>query len=415
MTSDRSDSVAGQNRVLRDGTDGTRLRVAMIAACPFPSPRGTPIRIYRMAEALSRRGHDVHVITYHLGGPDANAPFEIHRIPRVPFYRYSDPGPTYRKLLFLDPLLAHVSRRILRSLPFDVIHAHHYEGLLVARSVPASIRPPIIYDAHTLLKSELPFYRLGLGRRLLRTTGGVLDRRLPGSADHVITVTTELRERLVQSGAVGPERVTVVENGVESDLFDVPAAERPERPTSELRVVFAGNLASYQGVEHLFHAFHHLVKRRTDVRLEILTNSALGSLQELAETLGILPFMDVREVGFDRLPAELRAAHITINPRIKCDGVPQKLMNYMASGRPTISFEGSAAHMRHGETGWIVPNGDVEAMADAMVHLLDHRELAERLGSAARELIEREYSWGRTAERTERVYTRVLESVRASG
>jgi len=43
------------------------LRIAMIAACPFPWPRGTPIRIHRIAEAVARRGHAVHVVTYHLG------------------------------------------------------------------------------------------------------------------------------------------------------------------------------------------------------------------------------------------------------------------------------------------------------------------------------------------------------------
>ena len=44
-----------------------RYRVAMLAACPFPAARGTPIRILRIAEELARRGHDVDVVTYHLG------------------------------------------------------------------------------------------------------------------------------------------------------------------------------------------------------------------------------------------------------------------------------------------------------------------------------------------------------------
>ncbi|HET6798440.1 MAG TPA: hypothetical protein VFH40_14870, partial [Gemmatimonadales bacterium] len=87
------------------------LRIAMIAACPFPWPRGTPIRIHRIAEAVARRGHHVHVVTYHLGQDLADPPFVMHRIRDVPGYRRTDPGPTLRKLFQLDPMLAGRLRR----------------------------------------------------------------------------------------------------------------------------------------------------------------------------------------------------------------------------------------------------------------------------------------------------------------
>jgi hypothetical protein len=61
-------------------------RIAMVAACPFPYPRGTPVRIYRMAETLARRGNDVHVITYHLGESPQQVPFTIHRTPSITTY-----------------------------------------------------------------------------------------------------------------------------------------------------------------------------------------------------------------------------------------------------------------------------------------------------------------------------------------
>ena len=132
----------------------------MIAACPFPWPRGTPIRIHRIAEAVARRGHAVHVVTYHLGEDLADSPFVVHRIRDVPAYRRTDPGPTARKLFQLDPMLAGLLRRLDRELHFDLVHAHHYEGLLVASHALRGI--PVIYDAHTLLASELPTYPIGL-------------------------------------------------------------------------------------------------------------------------------------------------------------------------------------------------------------------------------------------------------------
>jgi len=79
------------------------MRIAMVAACPFPWPRGTPVRIHRLAEALGQMGHDVHVTTYHLGERGHEAPFTVHRIRDIPSYRYCEPGPTLRKLVYLDP------------------------------------------------------------------------------------------------------------------------------------------------------------------------------------------------------------------------------------------------------------------------------------------------------------------------
>lgn len=137
------------------------LRVAMVAACPLPQPRGTPIRIQRMAEALVRRGHDVHVVTYHLGTGSFEQPVAVHRTPVVPTYRRTAPGVGYQKLMVLDPLLTGKLARVLRRHRFDVIHAHHYEGLLAAAAARVGTGLPLVYDAHTLLVSELPYYQLG--------------------------------------------------------------------------------------------------------------------------------------------------------------------------------------------------------------------------------------------------------------
>ena len=104
----------------------------MVAACPFPHPRGTPIRILRMAEALAARGHEIHVVTYHLGSSHLSARLRIHRTRTLASYRHVAPGPTYEKLLILDPLLAAKLVEVIRRFSIDLVHAHHYEGLLVA-------------------------------------------------------------------------------------------------------------------------------------------------------------------------------------------------------------------------------------------------------------------------------------------
>ena len=390
---------------------GRPLRIAMIAACPFPYPRGTPVRIFRMAEALQRRGHEVHVVTYHLGREAESTHFQIHRIPQVRSYTHFAPGPTLRKLVLLDPLLVRTLNKLLARQPIDVIHAHHYEGLLVAAARWSNRTTPVIYDAHTLLATELPFYSLGVGSRVKRVVGRTLDKNLPGRADHVIAVTDTIRDRLIQIGAAPPERVSVVTNGVETGFFDAAPAVRRN---GDRTVVFAGNLARYQGIDLLLDAFRIMRERRPDLRLRMVTESPFDEYEPLARSLGIREHIDIIGVPFEQLPPYLLSADLAVNPRTDGEGVPQKLMNYMAAARPIVSFEGSAAHLRHGQTAWLVPNGDTKAFAEAALFLLDRPELAARLGAAAREQIDRELSWDKTAEKTEVIYARVLAEAAVS-
>src|SRR5258708_31377855 len=83
-----------------------RFRVAMVAACPMPSRRGTPLRIERLAEALSARGHQVDIITYHIADDAQVLDVPVHRIFSKPVYWRLPAGPKPRKLFLLDPPLA---------------------------------------------------------------------------------------------------------------------------------------------------------------------------------------------------------------------------------------------------------------------------------------------------------------------
>ncbi|MBA2564921.1 MAG: glycosyltransferase family 4 protein [Gemmatimonadetes bacterium] len=359
-----------------------------------------------MAEALGRRGHDVHVVTYHLGEDVGHLPFRIHRIPAVPAYRRVSPGPTYVKLLLLNALLRLKLGSVVRSHPPDVIHAHHYEGLVLGLSLRSRGRPPVIYDAHTLLASELPFYRLGLTRRVKGAVGAVLDRRLPGRAAHVIAVSESIRATLLELRACSPDDVTVVGNGVEQALLEAGrAAAAPPGRT----VVFAGNTAAYQGIDLLLRAFRQVRDEHPDVRLLIVTDGRFDPYEALARELGIRDAVEVVNAGFEEMLPLLASADVTVNPRpASGGGSPQKLMNYMAAAAPIVSFEGSAAHLQHGNTAWIVGGRDAGDLARGILRMLDDRELASRLGEAARRSVAENYSWERTAEGVEAVYSRVL-------
>jgi glycosyltransferase involved in cell wall biosynthesis len=384
----------------------------MVAACPFPYPRGTPVRIFRMAEALAHRGHEVHVVAYHLGEELQRTPFYLHRIGDVKTYQKYSPGPSYQKFLVLDTLLLMKLFQVLNNRKIDLIHAHHYEGLIVASLARTWTKHPLIYDAHTLLESELPFYPIGLPQRIKRVLGLHLDSWLPKCADHIISVTSGIRDKLINLASISDEHISVITNGVEGIHFQ----NRPKTKQAEKwmikTLIYTGNLASFQGVDLMLQAFKVVIDSKQNVRLLIVSNADFGPYEGLANQLGILDRIDIQNISFAGLPTCLAAADIALNPRTDCDGMPQKLLNYMAAGMPVVSFKGSAKSLEHGKTGWVVENFNIEAFAQGIIHLLDNHQLAQKLGKEAAKLVASNYSWEKTAEKVEIVYQNLLKKVK---
>ena len=382
-----------------------RYRIAMIAACPMPARRGTPLRIERLTEALIARGHHVELITYHVSDDAQSLGFPVHRIFNKRVYWRMPAGPNLRKLALYDPALAVKVWRVLAASRFDVVHAHHLEGLLVA--LPSRLRygVPLVYDAHTMLSSELPSYGPGFTRRMVKTVGRWFDGLLPSAADHVASVTTDIRDRLTDDHHLAPERVSVVTNGVETECFRVDA---PPRSDGVVRLIYTGTLAPYQDVDLLLEAFAVAYRQRPDLRLCMAVSNPFGPYEALASKLGIREAIELIPDVFEDLPRQLADATIAVLPRMQCDGIPQKLLNYMAAGKGIVSSAGSAKLLEAEQTGLVVPNGDVNAFAAAIVRLAVDPALREKLGSAAREYVERNYSWDQAAERLERVYQRVV-------
>jgi len=386
------------------------LRIALVAACPFPLARGTPVRILRMAEALAERGHEVHVATYHLGTGPVSPRVKLHRIRELSWYQKLSPGPTYRKLAFVDPILTRLLRGLLREQRFDVIHGHHYEGLLVGAAARVGTGVPLVYDAHTLLMSELPFYSLGLPYGVKRGMGRWMDGWMPRLADHTVCVTDTIRNKLVHDAGIAPSRVSVITNGVEYEHFD-PDAQPPAVATTGGSLIFTGNLAEYQGIDMMLKAFAAALPRVPAARLRIASDSSFEPYEAMARELGIRQQIDIiSSPAFHDLPGLLLASDVAVNPRVDCDGVPVKLLNYMASGRPVVSFASSAPGVVHQRTGWLAESGNVSALADGMVTLLQNPELAQGIGRAARQYVAENCRWQVVAERCETLYRSLIEA-----
>jgi glycosyltransferase involved in cell wall biosynthesis len=322
----------------------------------------------------------------------------------------------------MDSLMAIELRRVIGQERIDVVHAHHYEGLLVsALAQVGRKRRPVVYDAHTLLESELPFYGPPLARKLVSRVGRRIDGWLPSRADHVVAVTEQIKGILVRVGRIPEERVTVAPNGVELARFAKSVGATGHRPTASAPVFtlgYTGNLAAYQGIGLLLQATKNVLAVRRDVRLLIATGSPTEKWRSEVKRLGLGQHVDFTSDNLDTLPEVLVGFDIALNPRPRCEGIPYKLLNYIAAGKPVVSFRGSARGVAE-DAVLTVPDGDTSAFAAAILRLLDDPALARSLGRRARRAAEEDHSWERTAEGVEGVYMRMLgltnESCKTAG
>jgi len=397
------------------GGAGERFRIAMVAACPMPARRGTPLRVERLSEALAARGHHVELITYHIADGPQPLGFPVHRIFRHPVYWRMPVGPSFRKLALYDPVLAWKLSRVLTARQFDIVHAHHVEGLLVALAARLRHEMPLVYDAHTMLSAELPSYSPGPTRSAFGAVGSWLDGALPRRADHVVAVTPDIRDRLVRAHGLNAGRISVVTNGVETARFRV---DSPPPRDGLTRLLYSGTLAQYQDINLLLEAFARARQVRQDLRLCLSASSSFEPYEAAARRLGVRESIDLLADRFGELPLRLATAAIAVLPRTSCPGIPQKLLNYMAAGKAIVASAGSAKVLEHDRTGLVVANGDVNGFADALLRLAANPALGEELGRRAREMVEREFSWEKAAEKMESVYAHlaaIAQSAQAGG
>ncbi len=365
-------------------------RVLMVAACPFPANRGTPIRSFRLAEAISKAGIEVEVVTYHLGRAQPEPSFSVYRTPRVATYVRYRPGPSLQKLVVMDPLLMRKIRSRIRRNPPDVIHAHHCEGLLTALFASPDSECPVIYDAHTILGAELPHYLPRWMKAPGRWLGDTFDRYLARLSEFAIVGTQGMKDELLERN-FGPEKcIRVIPNGVDFDAF-TPIDPTRLGTDEGNTIVFAGNLAPYQGLQLLAEAFKVVRSYRPDARLQVVTEDRTRPVGWPAE-------IELINASFRELPAYLHRADIAVNPRSDSAGMPQKLLNYMAAGLPVVSFARGAEVIEHGSTGFIVSEPTPDALARGLIEMLNNRALARRLGANAQRKVQREFSWARAAE-----------------
>lgn len=210
-----------------------------------------------------------------------------------------------------------------------------------------------------------------------------------------VSVSPSTADDLVARG-ISRDSIVVIPNGVDHSVYSPdPDAESP-RPV----VVWLGRIERYKHGEVLLHALTEVRKAVSGVKVVFLGDgSDLPRLRELTRRLGLDGVVEFRGfVSVEEKVSHLRRAHVTVNTSEK-EGWGLTVIEGNACGTPTIASDvpGLRDSVRHGETGLLVPFGDPQKLAAALVRTLIDERLRAALSHAALDWSKR-FTWDAVAD-----------------
>jgi glycosyltransferase involved in cell wall biosynthesis len=380
-------------------------KILMIAPTSFFSDYGCSVRILEETRALQRQGNELTVCTYR-NGQDSPG-LDIRRTPPIPFREQYEVGSSPHKIAFDLFLFWTVLFSALRRRP-DVIHAHMHEGALIGQIVGRLLRIPMVFDFqgsltgemldHKFLHQESRFY---LPLRWLETK---LDRLSPV----ILTSSHNARQLLITEFGCRPERVQPVPDCVDTNAFYPPAqgeqatlAERKAAlgiPADRELVVYLGLLADYQGTDVLLQAIAQVLRQREDVHFLIMGFPAVEHYRLMAQRLGVADHTTFTgKIPYQQARDYLALGNVAVAPKLSTTEGSGKILNYMAMGLPTVTFDTPVSREYLGDLGIYATVGVSESLAQALLDALQ-ADADPQQGTSLRRLAAETYSWDRAAE-----------------
>jgi glycosyltransferase involved in cell wall biosynthesis len=383
--------------------------------------------LYEQSTRLTRRGHEIHVLTRQL--PDHPDLKEI--IQGVHESRYPvNQGNAISLFCSSTRNCRMLYESVIQNTTFDVLNFHQpfsSFGVLKSRNSRGAKK---IYTCHSLsfeeYQSRNPKPR-GLIKRVLYALNvqarKIIEGKALRSSDKIIVLSSYSRGKVLSQYGISPDKIILIPGGVDLERFR-PAANRMDIRRalclSEHKIVLLSlrNLVPRMGLENLIQAMPFVVQHIPDIQLII---GGSGPLKEdmvrLAEKLDLQDF--VRFDGFIpeiRLPDYYGAADLFVLPTIELEGFGLVTLEALASGLPVIGTPvgGTMEILGQLDSRFLIKGTDRTSIASLIVELCrDFKgdpSLWHRLSSQCRAFSEERYSWERNVEATEKVF---LETVHA--
>ncbi len=411
------------------------MRIAMLSVhtCPLAAlggkkTGGMNVYVRELSRELGRRGVKVDCFTRsenpevpHIANTDLGPKVRVIHVVSGPEAPASKPVIWQHLPCFVDGVRNFASWENIR---YDVIHSHYWLSGWVAWMLKSAWPDaPIVQMFHTLGHLKNLVARSEAEKEPVQRV--MVETEIVQFADRLVAATPRERKQLMTFYGADPANITVIPPGVDLELFQpIPRAEAKAHlgmPADHQMILFVGRIEPLKGIDTLIRAMARVVERDPSIRGDFCVciiggetgpehmSDEMRRLDQLREELGIsdiVTFMGSRDQT--ELPYHYSAAEMILVPS-HYESFGMVALEAMACGTPVIASDvgGLSFLIRDGETGFLVPEKDVDAWADKMLLLLRRPGLREELGGRGIEVAQ-EYAWSRIADQILALYDDVL-------
>ncbi len=379
------------------------MHICVIASEFPPTVGGVSHYAYKLSRSLVERGNRVTVITRGSWRGMIAERIDGIRVYRVPYLHVY---PLHVKIhQFFQNL-------VLKSLEpsLDIIHMHH------PLTPPFKTTLPVITTVHSslgfgMLESQ-NFYsavRLpSLFLRIIRWYLAQVERMAIRNSDKITVVSTFVADELKSHyrRELATRSVEVIGNGVDVKLF------KPGIKSKGINILYTGRLAWNKGLIDLVNAAKIVLEKRADVSFILTGEGPIGNeLRKMVLNMGIeAKFSFRRYLSLSQLIDAYQSATVFVFPTYY-EGLPTSVLEAMACGAPVITTPvGGIPELVHDrQNGVLVPAHDPDAIATAILNLLNDNRLRLRMGETARETIVQSYDWEKLIDKVVDLYGRTVK------
>ena len=299
-------------------------------------------------------------------------------------------------------------RRILKQIEPDILHMHSLDALIA----------PILLRFKPFLVSVWGADIVG-ERGLAADSWRVktLKQIVLRNADAVIALSRFLAEATSRYSGLPPERIMTHYWGVDLKQFGHRRAASKNAESDSVRLGFVKHLLPKYGPEYFLRAVARIRKSHMHVKALVIGDGPLrAELESLASALGVADNVTfLGAVPHDQVPRYLSEIDIFVMPSVyESETFGVAAAEAQAMGIPVVATRvgGISEAVVDGVTGLLVPPRDEAALAQAILRLMEDRELRKAMSIAGPEFVTKNFDWQKNARSVEDLYSVLLEQKR---
>lgn len=389
---------AGNNTPSPSRGNGRKILI-IVQNLPVPFDR----RVWQEATELVKNGYAVSIICPK--GRGHEAPYEyldgvhIYRHP-LPYEAHGALGYLleYASSLFWEFVLAW---KVLFQRGFDVIHACNPPDniFLIGGFFKLFFRKKFLFDHHDINPElyEAKFRRRDFFYKVMLWW----EKWTFKLADVSIATNHSYRQIAIERGHMNPDKVFVVRSGPSLERMKIIPPVPALKQGCAFLVGYVGVMGQQEGIQYLIEAARILVheKQRTDIHFILVGGGpSLEDLKKLAQAQGVEHVLTFTgRVPDQQLLEALNTADICVNPDevnpMNDKSTMNKIMEYMALGKPIIQFDVTEGRYSAGEASLYAKANDARDLAEKIAALLDDPAKREAMGQYGRARVENELAW----------------------